>query len=297
MRCSVLLPVYNAERYLRRAVESVLAQTVRDLECVVIDDGSTDGSGRVLAELAASDHRLRVITQENAGLIRTLNRAIGEAGGEIFFRMDADDIAEPDRFERQLAYLDAHPECVALGTGALLIDPDDRPLKIMMPPEDHERIDAMGLAGVGAAIFHPTAAIRRWAMEQVGGYHAEYPHAEDVDLFLRLGEVGRLANLGVVGLRYRVHPQSIGYTKRAEQIASARRAAGDAHERRGLGAPSFGEPEREGRDLCSTYCRWGWWALGGGHRDTARRYGLRAIRVRPFRRSGWKLLFCSVRGR
>lgn len=296
MRCSVLLPVYNARQYIRQAIDSILAQSYHDFELILIDDGSNDGSGEILNEFVEKDHRVQLVTQSNSGLIFTLNRAVSLADSELLVRMDADDIAEPDRIMKQLAYLDAHPGCVAVGTSVQLIDPEDRNLRVMSPPMEHEDIDAMGLGGLGAAIFHPTAIIRRSALEKIGGYHEEYPHAEDVDLFLRLAEVGRLANLPDVGLRYRVHLASIGYTRRAEQAASARRAACDACMRRGLPSPEWNNLPEKDRDLFQTQMMWAWWALGDGNLSSARLYARKALCRRPFSPKTWKLLACALRG-
>jgi len=293
---SVLLPVFNAGRYLEQAVRSVLDQTHTTFEFVIIDDGSTDGSSEFLARMASMDKRIRLISQENRGLIKTLNRSIEESTGDLVFRMDADDVCERDRFERQVQYLDHHPECVAVGMHVQIVDPFDRCLRVMTPPLDHEGIDSMGLDGVGAAIFHPSVCIRRDALLKVGGYHEDYPHAEDVDLFLRLAEVGQLANLPDVGLRYRVHPSSIGYSQRAKQIQSARKAASDAYVRRGLPSSEWATSANVDRNVYQTHLMWAWWALGDGHVNTARHYAWKALCHKPFDGRSWKLIASALRG-
>ena len=124
MRVSVVMPVRDGERFLVEAVESVLEQTERDLELIVVDDGSTDSTPRLLA--GVSDPRLRVLTQEPRGLAPALNVGCSEASAPVIARMDADDVALPDRLERQLAFLDAEPEVALLGGGIVLVDEQGR---------------------------------------------------------------------------------------------------------------------------------------------------------------------------
>jgi glycosyltransferase involved in cell wall biosynthesis len=127
-RVSVVMSVFNGERFLREAVDSILGQTYRDLELIVIDDGSADGSGEILAQRRQADARLRVFPQANMGLTRSLNRGVELSTGEYVARMDADDLSEPRRFERQVAFMDAHPDVGLLGTAYREIDGEGRVL-------------------------------------------------------------------------------------------------------------------------------------------------------------------------
>lgn len=295
---SVIMPAYNAEHFLAEAVESILNQTYTDFEFLIVNDGSKDGSGRILDQYASRDPRVRLWHRENAGYISALNFMLGQVRGDLIFRMDADDVSLPERFEKQIAFMEHNGDCVGVGMAAQIIDPDGRDLRVMVPPANHEEIDGMGLRGLGAAIFHPTLLMRRDAAEKVGGYREEYPSADDVDIFLRLAEVGRLANLQEIGLKYRLHPNSVGYTRRAEQAASARKAAIDASRRRGLPEPTWDRDKVVAdRDPFQTVCMWAWWALRDGHRSTARHYATQALKMRPASPSAWKLLACSLRGR
>src|SRR5688500_1611394 len=114
---SVVMSIYNAERWLEEALDSVLAQSFSDFEFLLVDDGSTDGTARIIARYAARDDRCRVITKHNTGLSDSLNVGIERARGEWIARLDADDIAVPTRFEEQLTYLRKNPGVVLLGTG------------------------------------------------------------------------------------------------------------------------------------------------------------------------------------
>ena len=117
MSISVILPVYNAQDYLRDAVESILAQTYRDFTFIIINDGSTDDSLEILQEYADKDKRIKLVSRENRGLIYTLNEAISLCDSKYIARMDADDVALPKRFEKQVDYLERHPKVAVLGTG------------------------------------------------------------------------------------------------------------------------------------------------------------------------------------
>lgn len=297
---SVILPVFNAAKYVRAALESVLAQSFGDLELLVIDDGSTDESLELIQQATQYDSRCRVISQQNRGIVFSCNHGIELARGKYIFRMDADDIARPRRLEHQIAYLRAHPECVAVGTRVMLIDPDDLPIREMSDLRSHDEIDAAHLRGLGGCIIHPTVGMRADALIRVGGYRPAYEWAEDLDLFLRLAEVGQLANLPQVLLDYRQHLASVGYARQVEQWRRNGAAVADARRRRGLPQREEAlEPERSGRNASSAdhHRKWAWWALQGGNPKTARKHAFRALRLDPLSSENARLLACALRGR
>ena len=185
------MSVHNAAPWLREAMESVLAQTAADLELIVIDDGSTDATPDVLA--AISDPRLRVERQEWRGLTQSLNRALRLANAPLLARMDADDVSLPERFERQLAFLDAHPDVGLLGTGCHEISGAGEILRTISPPGDD---GAIRRALIRRNPFvHSSVMMRRAALERVGGYDEFLRVAQDYDLWMRMSRVTRLANL------------------------------------------------------------------------------------------------------
>jgi GT2 family glycosyltransferase len=214
---SILMPVYNGARYLGEAVESVLAQTHADFELIAVDDGSTDSSLEILRRFALRDRRIRVISRPNTGIVGALTDAVALATGPLLARLDSDDIAAPDRLERQVAYLEANPDCVALGSGAWVIDSQGAVVDLIVPPASHAGIEAELLKGNGASLLHPSAVFRRDAFERIGGYDPSFCRAEDIDLYFRLLPEGRLANLLEPLIRYRQHTHSTNYTVRAEQ--------------------------------------------------------------------------------
>lgn len=213
MQISVLLPVYNVARYLRQALQSVLQQTFSDFEVVVVDDGSGDGSLAILREFGSADPRLRIISRPNTGIVGALNDGLEACRGEFVARMDADDVCHPARFAWQREFLASNEDCVALGSAVLFTDPANRPLKVYRPSEEHGMIVQALARGNGGALVHPSVMFRRSAILQVGGYREEYQWIEDLDLFIRLAAVGRLANLPNVLLRYRQHPKSVNHLR------------------------------------------------------------------------------------
>lgn len=294
------MPVYNTSRYVAEAVESILAQTFADFELLIVDDGSTDGSPGILRSLAEKDTRIRLVCRENRGVCATRNEILSMAQGEFIAVMDSDDVALPHRFETQVAYLNSHPECLAVGTGALLIDTDGDPINELPLESEHEAIDAAHMKGFCGAICHTSTLFRRDAVLAVGGYAEDVPGAEDYDLYLKLAERGRLHTLPRVLVKYRQHLASIGYSGRLGQLTSAGLAFRRACERRGLEVPAriggFAEwikrPFRPTRE----FQRWGWCALAHGNVATARKYAWRTLVRRPHTLESWRLVYCALRG-
>ena len=217
---SVVLPVYNGAVYIVEAVTSILAQTYRDFELIVVDDGSTDGTRELLAPLAAVDPRLLVLAEPHRGLVGSLNHGIHVARGTLIARMDADDVALPTRFAAQVDYLDANPDCVVVGTSILKVNANGQPRKKSAAIWQMPTFDPRAFPPQIGGVPHPTAMIRAAALAEVGGYRPYFYNAEDRDLWARLWTVGRIYQLPDVALRYRVHAGSVTRLKRGEQLLS-----------------------------------------------------------------------------
>lgn len=280
-RISVLMSVFNGERYLRPAMDSLLAQTLGDFELIVVDDGSTDSSPLILDQYAASDSRVRVIHQQNQGLTRSLNHALALATGEYVARMDADDICFPERFARQTEFLDNHPDVLCLGTAYEAIDAESKPLGRRQMATEPAQIDRAHLAA-NTSLAHPTILVRRQAMDAIGGYDESYKTTQDLDLFLRLAEHGTITNLDEPLLYYRWHDENVSVRKVDQQDRDCTAIIAAAHRRRGLPVPT-GVPE----------ARWSFrrvmtrkYALAGERRQ-ALRFACQAIRMRPFNLRSW----------
>jgi len=294
---SVVMPVYNSERHLEAALASILEQSYTDFEFIVINDGSTDGSSRILHAFAEKDSRIHLYERPNTGYCRALNEGLGYARGEFFARMDADDVALRDRFERQVVYLREHPECAVLGGRVLLIDDDGDPIREMCHEQTHEEIDTAHMEGKGGTIVHPAMMARRSAMEAIGGYDESCEFAEDLDLFLRLAEHGRVANLPGIVLHYRQHLASIGHSKPETQQCSTIAAVRAAHERRGLPVPPGLDSFTPATfTVAAVHRKWAWWALGDGYVSSARKHARVALLRDPLNRESWRAALCALRG-
>ncbi|MFH1088490.1 MAG: glycosyltransferase [Patescibacteria group bacterium] len=211
---SVLLSVFNGASYIEVAVESILHQTFRDFEFIIIDDGSTDETSKILDKFT-DDRIVRLVNEKNLGLIKSLNKALAVAQGKFIARMDADDISLPDRFQKQLVYMREHPEIGVLGTAMIQVDERGRPISVLVPPIKHELILWQTL--FGCAIFHATTMMRRDDLVSVGGYNVNYLHSEDLELWSRLFQRTQFANLPEALYIRRLHRRSIISTQAGSQ--------------------------------------------------------------------------------
>ena len=229
-RITVAMSVYNNAPFLANAIDSICAQTFADFEFLIVNDGSTDESGEIIDRFAAADSRIRVIHQPNAGLIAALNLAIAESRGALIARMDGDDIALPERFARQVAFLDANGSIGVLGTGCICIDDDGRPHKRRFDNVSHPDAILEDLKN-GPPLCHPSVMMRRDILRAVGGYHRAYQHCEDYDLWLRLSEHVQMANLPDRLLLYRQSESQVSYRHAYTQKIGAA-IAWEAHSER-----------------------------------------------------------------
>lgn len=295
---SVVMAAYNVEAYAAEAVESILGQTFRDFEFLIMDDGSTDGTFAILRRYADRDPRIRLWSRENRGIVASSNELIDRARGEFLARMDCDDIALPDRFECQVEYLHQHPDCVAVGSQALLIDPEGDPLCIWFKSRTHEEIDAKLISGDSGQFCHPTTMLRRQTLIEAGKYNPRFPIASDLDVFLRLAELGQLANIPRVLLKYRAHFESVSHREPRRQMELVREIILEARRRRHLDEAIIPVEIPESRPARNEVQRkWGWWALASGQVRTARKHAWRAFRTEPFSFESLRLLYCALRGR
>lgn len=224
---SVVMAVYNAQLYLAEAIESILGQSVSDFEFLIIDDASSDGSKQIIEDYAKSDPRIRLISNpENLGLGASLQKGVEEASGDYIARMDADDISLPKRFEMQLAYLDLHPEILALGGDHELVDAQGKIFGELIYPKLPNRIRWNLLLGNGLIATHPAVLFRKEFFEIYGDY-ADLRAAQDFDLWSRtlFAQPFPIANINEIVLHYRQTDGMITKVDRSrqEQIAIERR--------------------------------------------------------------------------
>jgi glycosyltransferase involved in cell wall biosynthesis len=214
-RVSVVMPVHDGEGQLEPAVESILNQSLRELELIVVDDGSTDRTPLLLQQFAQRDPRVRVHRQDHSGIVGALNRGCRLARGRYLARMDADDVALPDRLAKQVAFLDQHQGVALVGGSVEYILGEGRRTRLRSLPTAPAEIAARLLVGKHCFV-HPTVVMRAEAFAEVGGYRASFEGAEDADLWLRMAERFDLANIEDVVLAKRVHAGQVS-TRRMEQ--------------------------------------------------------------------------------
>ena len=220
-RLSIARALVKDPDILAQAIESVLGQTHRDLEFVVIDDGSTDGSLGIMERYARADRRVRVFTQENQGVTATANRGLEEARGDWVARLDADDLFFPEKIERQLAFVKRHPDLRIAGTRGWFINDRGRSLGLVGTegPFTREEFLCRRQSGEPVYFIHSSTLMHREAMLAIGGYRTQFVQAEGVDLWLRAAERGYLLlKIPEPLVLYRIHCESVPtLAKNAEQ--------------------------------------------------------------------------------
>ena len=286
---TVLIPAHNAGAFLREAVDSILAQTFTDFECLVIDDGSTDGTVEALRSIA--DPRLRIErNSRNLGLIATLNLGLEMARAPLLARMDADDISMPTRLDQQVSAFRERPHLAVLGTCATMIDEQGVEFGVMTVPQSQQEI--VGNILKNNVFVHPSVMMRTSIVRILGGYPEYAQHAEDYALWLRVALHYEVGNLAERLVRYRVHSGQVSQWKMAEQrrtVQLLQREAWIAYQKAGLApndmeAPSVGLWARlraRPGTLGGDYLSWASRYRKMGNRKTAIKTALMGLSVAP----------------
>lgn len=228
---SILMAVHNCETYLKECLASLIAQSFTDWELIVVDDGSVDGSLGILDGF--DDSRIQVYSnQTNLGLTASLNLGLRNCKGSLIARMDADDIAAPDRLECQLARFKADEALVLLGSRIVYIDDCSVPIGFRSCPVGDAAVRAKLRELNATALVHPSIMFRAEQAKAIGGYDEDLPTAQDLDFYLRMMEMGKVDNLDEVLLAWRQHPLSTNSThyhvwrERRRMILSKAKARG-----------------------------------------------------------------------
>jgi glycosyltransferase involved in cell wall biosynthesis len=259
---TVLMPVYNGALFVGEAVESILGQTAGDLELLVVDDGSTDRTAEIVR--GYRDPRIRLVeSPANQGIVAALNRGLDLAQGKYVVRMDADDVSLPDRVEKQVRYMDQHPEVGVCGGSVQVFDAKgEEPVPVLR----ERRHEALACRLVFETVLaHPTVILRGELVRGGLRYDAGYPHAEDYELWSRAARLTRLAVLPELVLRYRAHPGTVSSLNHRAQRRSTQRIR--LREVRALGI----EPTFEEAQLHASLARWKL-ELGPAYVDAVRRW-------------------------
>jgi glycosyltransferase involved in cell wall biosynthesis len=237
----VLLPVYNGAATIAESVKSIMAQSVRSICIIVVDDGSTDNTPKILQSLALEEPRLLVLTKSNSGIVDTLNLGLRSSRAEFLARHDADDVSDPTRLETQMNYLMTHPNCVAVSAAARHINKRGEPTGHVAYVPTPDLADPYSIPSKEPYLLHPFLMVRRSTIETVGGYRHVH-HSEDTDLYWRLFEHGSMHNLSIPLGSYRMHNESISASivnGRIMALSSQLAALSERRRRRGHPDISF----------------------------------------------------------
>jgi len=294
---TVVMSVYNGARYVRQAIDSILNQTFTDLELIVVNDGSTDDTARILASY--TDERLVLLENEsNIGLTRSLNKALRIARGEYIARQDADDFSLPERLARQVAYLEAHPRTGFMGTTAIWIDETGKTLQVWHQPTTNPEIQERLLWY--CPLMHGSVMMRRRALAEVGGkYTEDMRTGQDYDLWLQMSEKWDVAVLPEPLYGYRWHEDMATKVHRQEQMANAQQALARALKRRTLlGRALVLKPLHTAPAWTARYSRreWAdrflWWAAGARAigRGYPQRFALFSFLLNPANPQWWSFM-------
>lgn len=221
---TVLMSVYNGERWLSEAVQSILDQTFKNFEFIIVNDGSNDKSLEIINNFATLDTRIRIINKLNTGLSDSLNQGIILAKGEWIARIDADDISMPDRLQKQYELAQTDSALVLIGSGLIEINPAGALGKVYLYPASHKAL-LHRLTVIKPFFSHSSAFYRVTAVRELCGYRGAKSRAEDYDLWLRLSEIGKISCITDVLVKIRKHPDQISHDENGRrQIIDARTA-------------------------------------------------------------------------
>jgi glycosyltransferase involved in cell wall biosynthesis len=191
---TVLMSCYNAEKYLSAAIESILTQTYRNFELLLINDGSTDSTLNLLRKYAEIDDRIKIIDKPNTGLTDSLNVGVFQAEGKWIARLDADDVAHISRLEKQLNFVNEHTQVILLGSGASDIDADGHILRTFRYQKEHKKL-LSSLENFKGFPPHSSAFFNTKIAKEIGGYRPRILLAQDHDLWLRFSDKGQISAL------------------------------------------------------------------------------------------------------
>ncbi len=294
---SVVVGTYNSQRFLAPALDSLLAQTLREFELIAVDDGSTDHTAEILEDYQAKDSRVRLIRIKHSGIVQGLNTGLEAAQCEIIAHADADDLHHPDRLRKQFDFLQANPQVVAVGSRLEVIEPYGSPLRITNHKLTHEEIEAEHLAGSGWALANPAATFRKSVALKVGGFRTDYPFSEDFDFYVRMAEAGQLANLPEALVKYRLHSSSCNWKHHGTQMNNKPALLSEAYRRRGKTMPAgIAFPSAWDRPPGGRYVSWVWAALKDKNVAGARKHAWSALKSAPLSVATWRAGYCALRG-
>ena len=283
-KVSLIMPVFNTDRFVGEAIESVLCQSFTDFELIAIDDGSTDKSAAILRTYVRKDSRVRVVRTSHKGVAHARNVGIESCRGAYVANLDSDDIACPTRLQAQVDFLESRTGYVVVGTRALMVDVDGDPITARPVLEKHDDIEAQLRQGRGLAIVHSSCMFRRCALEEAGGYDEGLSIYEDLDLYFRLSAIGKISNIPATLIKVRRHVSSFSATQsRSSLVDSLQGVLARARKRNGQIINEQETITLSERPFSNAahYSLWAKLAFTAGNYVTARKYLLRLLVKAP----------------
>jgi glycosyltransferase involved in cell wall biosynthesis len=218
---SVLMPNFNKARFIREAIASITNQSFQDWELIIADDGSDDGSWELIEEAAAADKRIKAFRCSHMGLISIRNFALSKVSGEFIAALDSDDWSYPERFSKQLAYMEEHPDCGVLGSDYEVIDEQGTYIESVSQPLLDEEIRRSFF--FFNPIRHSSIFFRRACVLELGAYSPDWFAAEDLEILMRFGTKWKLANLSDKLIKYRIFSSNFSHQQQRAMIRSTLR--------------------------------------------------------------------------
>ena len=238
---SVIMTAYNTEKYIKEAIESILNQTFKDFEFIIVDDGSTDNTRLIIEEYAKKDRRIKILyNKKNLGIVKSLNKAIAIAKGKYIARMDSDDVSKLNRLEKQFVFMESNPKVGVCGTNFILINEKGKIIGWKSFPETNEKCKK-------AFFFrnpfgHYTVMIRKECFDIFGYYNNDFLYAEDLELWMRFGQKYKLYNLQKYLVYYRVHAINSIFKNQKQMIKATLKARKIALKKYNYHCPFWGYP-------------------------------------------------------
>ena len=307
-KITVLMSVYNGEKYLNEAIDSILAQTFKDFEFLIIDDGSTDKTGEILESY--SDQRIKIIDNEkNIGLTKSLNIGLKIAKGEFIARQDADDVSMPERLEKEVEFLEQNRNVGLVGTDYLFINEKGKVVYIVKCLNGSRELKEKLLEG--NQLGHGSVMLRRECIDEVGTYREEFKFAQDFDFTLRIAEAYDVANIPKSLYKWRINIDSVSVKKKTLQDKYALLAIELAKERKKFGKDKLQTLKKEEinsllndylitesgfqskRNISQNYCFWSKIFYKGRDYKSAFKLIVKSLANHPLNKETWVLFFSN----
>lgn len=213
------MPNFNNSRFLPEAIASILQQSFKEIELIIIDDESTDGSAKIIKEFSSKDQRIKSIFSKKIGLANILNLGLSIASYPLIARMDSDDVSLLERLQTQFDFMSANPDVAVVGTPTFVVNESGDVLSKSEHPYDSDAVKKKLV--VENCVSHPSTMFRKNVILDAGGFNSHAVYAEDYDLWLRVIKLGKIQNLCKPLLKYRHHNQSLSYSNLLDQLISA----------------------------------------------------------------------------